>query len=147
MAKVEVIKSEKADKPNYIWICIVAALIVIGVISIMGDLGGNSENENGDRSCGDSYDCRKAVNYALREVPDVSTMLFDDVKSNELKCVGNSITSDEIILVKCTTNHQALIEYYGSSTIWYGYIETADGMYHYQAKDKDKDVVLEKLRK
>lgn len=86
-----------------------------------------------------------AVFYALREIP-ASILTFDEVMSNELKCEAKEKTDDEIILVKCTTTNQDVIDHYDSETIWYGYQETADGRSHYRSINKSKDKVLENMR-
>lgn len=44
MAKVEVVKSEKADKPNYIWVVFIAIFLVITIGGVI--IGSSSEDES-----------------------------------------------------------------------------------------------------
>lgn len=90
-----------------------------------------------------------AEQSALEEIPEsVLTLAFEHaVTSNELKCNAKEKTDDEIILVKCTTTNEHIIDYYKSETIWYAYQETADGSYHYRAINPDKNKALESIRK
>jgi len=84
--------------------------------------------------------------HAYEDVPKLA-YVFTSLLPSELECKGSSITSDKINLVKCTTTNRSLINYYGSSTIWYGYLESVNTNNYYRAADKDKNVVLSKLRK
>lgn len=77
----------------------------------------------------------------------ISEKAFDTPKSSELECKAKSKESDGIILVECTTSHEQLIEYYEAKTIWFGYLESADGKSYYYYSDKSKDKVLEMIRK
>lgn len=90
----------------------------------------------------------EAERYALKEIPEsVLTLAFEpDVTSNELKCEAKEKTDDEIILVKCTTTNEHIIDYYESEIIWYAYQETADGMSHYRSINPDKDTALKNIR-
>ena len=78
---------------------------------------------------------------------DISKDTIKTPTSAELKCTAKSKEKDDIILVKCTTSHEELKKLYKSETIWYGYLETADGKSYYHYMDNDKDKVLEMLRK
>lgn len=143
MAKVEVIKSEKADKPNN------SGAVIIFIITILSSLyfGANiflDNSSNGGGNCNTSQ-CGLAEQYALEDIPELA-LVWETVKSNELKCNADSITTDDIILVKCTTTHSEIIDYYGSSTIWYGWISSADGSSYFRYADTNKDTVLKKLR-
>lgn len=90
-----------------------------------------------------------AEQSALEEIPEsVLTLTFEHaVTSNELKCDAKEKTDDEIILVKCTTTNEHIIDYYKSKTIWYAYQKTADGSHHYRAINPDKNKALESIRK
>lgn len=87
-----------------------------------------------------------AENYALDDIPEIA-ITFSTVRSNELKCEADSMTDDEIVLVKCTTTNDELIDYYESSTIWYGWQSSADGNTYLRWADKDKSEVLSHIRK
>lgn len=141
MAKVEVIKSEKADKPNYVW----SILIFVGLFLVFYFGSGIFSGSFGDGGSCDTAQCRKAARYALTDIPELA-IVFDTVKSSELECNAVSTTDDDIVLVKCTTTHSEIIDYYGSSTIWYGWISSADGLSYFRYADANKDTVLEKLR-
>lgn len=90
-----------------------------------------------------------AEQSALKEIPEsVLTLTFEHaVTSDELKCNAKEKTDDEIILVKCTTTNEHIIDYYKSETIWYAFQETADGSHHYRAINPDKNKALESIRK
>ena len=92
-----------------------------------------------------SRQCRFAEEKALEDVPELG-FVFSTVKSNELECKTDSITDDEIVLVKCTTTNEELLDYYGSSTIWYGYLESAGGSSYFRWADPIQSNVLSKLR-
>lgn len=92
-----------------------------------------------------SRQCRFAEEKALEDVPELG-FVFSTVKSNELECKTDSITDDEIVLVKCTTTNEELLDYYGSSTIWYGYLESASGSSYFRWADPIQSNVLSKLR-
>lgn len=81
----------------------------------------------------------------MTDIPELA-IVFETVKSNELECNPNSTTDDGIVLVKCTTTHSKIIDYYNSSTIWYGWISYADGSSYFRYASANKDTVLEKLR-
>lgn len=93
----------------------------------------------------DSGQCYMAEQVALQDIPELGHTWYT-VKSNELNCNANSITDDEIVLVKCTTTNEELLDYYGSSTIWYGYLESADGYSYFRWADANQSTVLSKLR-
>ena len=46
MAKVEVIKSEKADKPNYIWLIGIGIFVVLVIVFLVLPSGGSNEYLN-----------------------------------------------------------------------------------------------------
>ena len=152
MAKVEVVKSEKANRNefknenvpnnntptensnNQSKVGAIISLIVIVALSVGAYFYINTGNYH------DSY----GEGIATKDIVD-SVLIGSSVTANELKCEANSKTDDEIKLVKCTTTKNEIIKEYGSSTIWYGYLETVDGgYYHYISKSKD--TVLSKLR-
>ena len=122
--------------------CIVGA-IIFGLVFFFFVIDPLSNDSNS--GC-DTSDCSWAEQKALEDVPELG-LAFSTVKSNELKCNAESITDDEIILVKCTTTHEELLNFYGSSTIWYGYLESASGHSYFRAAHADKNEVLSRLRK
>lgn len=122
--------------------CIVGA-IIFGLVFFFFVIDPLSNDSNS--GC-DTSDCSWAEQKALEDVPELG-LAFSTVKSNELKCNAESITDDEIILVKCTTTHEELLDFYGSSTIWYGYLESASGHSYFRAAHADKNEVLSRLRK
>ncbi len=122
--------------------CIVGA-IIFGLVFFFFVVDPLSSDSNS--GC-DSSDCSWAEQKALEDVPELG-LAFSTVKSNELKCNAESITDDEIILVKCTTTHEELLDFYGSSTIWYGYLESASGHSYFRAAHADKNEVLSRLRR
>ncbi len=122
--------------------CIVGA-IIFGLVFFFFVIDPLSNDSNS--GC-DTSDCSWAEQKALEDVPELG-LAFSTVKSNELKCNAESITDDEIILVKCTTTHEELLDFYGSSTIWYGYLESASGHSYFRAAHADKNEVLSRLRR
>lgn len=121
----------------------IGGAIILGLVFLFFVVDPLSSDSNS--GC-DSSDCSWAEQKALEDVPELG-LAFSTVKSNELKCNAESITDDEIILVKCTTTHEELLDFYGSSTIWYGYLESASGHSYFRAAHADKNEVLSRLRK
>ncbi len=86
-----------------------------------------------------------AETQALKDIPD-DAYYFGTLKSNEISCNAISETNDGIILVKCTTNNSEIIRHYGSATIWYGYLLSADGTSYWHYSSSNRETVLSKLR-
>ena len=104
----------------------------------------NTDSDSDSDSCTTLY-CRMAEDYALEDIPEMA-LVWDTVKINELICKAEVLTADQIALVRCNTSNSEIIKYFGSSEIWYGYIEAADGTSYFRYADSDQAVVLEKLR-
>ena len=114
-------------------LCFFSILICI----LIGVTGCDNENEIAEVDKWNSEEA--ALEY-------ISEQAFDTPTKSELSCIANSQEDDGIILVECTTTHDELINYYGSETIWFGYLESADADSYYRYADSDKDVVLDMLR-
>ena len=125
----------------------ITILVFLGVIIFFGLLSSGELFNNNDTindGC-TTYYCRKAEDYALEDIPEMA-LVWDTVKVNELTCKADVLTDDQIVLVRCNTSNSEIIKYFGSSEIWYGYIEAADGTSYFRYADSDQAVVLEKLR-
>lgn len=127
----------------------IIAIILITFICVLMFLSELISNDNTDSdsdsdSCTTLY-CRMAEDYALEDIPEMA-LVWDTVKINELICKAEVLTADQIALVRCNTSNSEIIKYFGSSEIWYGYIEAADGTSYFRYADSDQAVVLEKLR-
>ena len=121
-------------------------ILVLGVIVIIAVTGcGYNSNSNFNAGGCNTVVCSEAEIYAKSDIPEIAGM-WTTLRSNEIKCNATEVTKDEIILVKCTTTNQDVIDHYDSETIWYGYQETADGRSHYRSINKSKDKVLENMR-
>ncbi len=114
-------------------LCFFSILVCI----LIGVTGCGNENEIAEVDKWNSEEA--ALEY-------ISEQAFDTPTKSELSCIANSQEDDGIILVECTTTHDELINYYDSETIWFGYLESADGDSYYRYADSDKDVVLDILR-
>lgn len=125
------------------WLDIVAAiigvlcLIALPIIIFIFVTSDNSETTIRNGSW--------AEQMAVEDIPE-DAYYWGTLRSNEISCNATSETDDGIILVKCTTNNSELISYYGSSTIWYGYLESADGMSYWHYSSSSSDTVLSNLR-
>ena len=121
---------------------IVGTLIFIGIIVVIvinGISGGGSSSKN----IKNGY---LAKQHALEDIAKDS-FYWGTPKSNQLSCEAKERTNDDIVLVLCSTTIEEIKEYYGgASSIWYGYLESADGnkYWHYSSSSKDK--VLSELR-
>lgn len=133
------VTGEKSNESAIEIVSGLAAVIIVGLLICFFILPYFFNND-----C-DSRQCRFAEQKALEDVPELG-FAFSTVKSNELKCKTDSITDDEIVLVKCTTTNEELLDYYGSSTIWYGYLESASGSSYFRWADPIQSNVLSKLR-
>ena len=114
------------------------------VLMFLAELDSNDNTDTDSVSCSTLY-CRMAEDYALEDIPEMA-LVWDTVKINELICEAEILTADQIALVRCNTSNSEIIKYFGSSEIWYGYIEAADGTSYFRYADSDQAVVLEKLR-
>lgn len=114
-------------------------IVIIIIFTINGINGGNSSSKN----IKNGY---LAKQHALEDIAEDS-LYWGTPKSNQLSCEAKERTDDDIVLVLCSTTIEEIKEYYGgASSIWYGYLESADGnkYWHYSSSSKDK--VLSELR-
>lgn len=114
-------------------------IVIIVIFTINGINGGNSSSKN----IKNGY---LAKQHALEDIAEDS-LYWGTPKSNQLSCEAKERTDDDIVLVLCSTTIEEIKEYYGgASSIWYGYLESADGnkYWHYSSSSKDK--VLSELR-
>lgn len=112
----------------YIVIVVIIGLIFVGITRLFSNPKKEKEKE-----------------YArIHAISDISQN-DKDIKSS-LGCKTDSVTSDGIILVKCTDYGNNISIQYGSNEVWYGYLPSDDGLYSYYI-DKDKNIVLSMLRK
>lgn len=121
---------------------IVVTLVFVGVIvfCLINAFGGS-----GSSSKKIEYGS-VAEQYAIEDIVKDS-FYWGTPKSNQLSCEAKEKTDDDIILVLCSTSIEEIKEYYGgSSSIWYGYLLSADknSYWHYSSVSKDK--VLSELR-
>lgn len=125
---------------------IIAIILItfLCVLMFLSELSSNDNTDSDSDSCTTLY-CRMAEDYALEDIPEMA-LVWDTVKINELTCKAEVLTADQIALVRCNTSNSEIIKYFGSSEIWYGYIEAADGTSYFRYADSDQAVVLEKLR-
>ena len=73
----------------------------------------------------------------------VSKLAGDYLSPSEISCKYNS-TSGDIIIVKCTTTSDILIDSFDSNTIWFGYLPSASGSnYRYSVGINKNEVILE----
>ena len=73
----------------------------------------------------------------------VSKLAGDYLSPSEISCKYNS-TSGDIIIVKCTTTNDLLIDSFDSNTIWFGYLPSASGSnYRYSVGINKNEVILE----
>ena len=81
--------------------------------------------------------------------------LFEEITQREVRTQipikegitnENYLINDAFVLRLPRKDHDELINYYDSETIWFGYLESADGDSYYRYADSDKDVVLDILR-
>ena len=73
----------------------------------------------------------------------VSKLAGDYLSPSEISCKYNS-TSGDIIIVKCTTTSDILIDSFDSNTIWFGYLPSASGSnYRYSVGINENEVILE----
>lgn len=74
----------------------------------------------------------------------VSKLAGDYLSPSEISCKYNS-TSGDIIIVKCTTTNDLLIDSFDSNTIWFGYLPSASGSNYRYSVGIDKDEVISEL--
>ena len=73
----------------------------------------------------------------------ISNLAGDYLSSSEISCKYNS-TSGDIIIVKCTTTNDILIESFDSDIIWFGYLPSASGnKYRYSVGNNKTEVISE----
>ena len=73
----------------------------------------------------------------------ISNLAGDYLSSSEISCKYNS-TSGDIIIVKCTTTNDILIESFDSDIIWFGYLPNASGSkYRYSIGNNKAEVISE----
>ena len=121
-------------------------ILVLGVIVIIAVTGcGYNSNSNFNAGGCNTVVCSEAEIYAKSDIPEIAGV-WTTLRSNEIKCNATEVTNDEIILVKCTTTNDELIDYYNSSTIWFGYLAAADGNSYFRWENASRDKVLAALR-
>ena len=73
----------------------------------------------------------------------VSKLAADYLPPSEISCKSNR-TCGDIIIVKCTTTSDILIDSFDSNTIWFGYLPSASGSnYRYSVGINKNEVILE----
>lgn len=86
-----------------------------------------------------------AEDYAVEDIIE-DAFVYETLKSSELSCESIGVADKVIVVVKCTTNHADLIDYYGSSTIYYAFQKSADKKSYWHYASSDRDVAIDKVR-
>lgn len=110
-------------------------ILMIGIIFVFVIVFFDSD-PFGDRAGDAEYAKDKALEYL--EGPDTTT--------SQLQCEPKELIGD-LILVKCETTDEFLIKYYGSSTLWYGYLESAGGSKYKQYGSGNREEVINHFNK
>ena len=86
-----------------------------------------------------------AESNAKKDIPK-DALVLETLKASELTCETIGVSDKVVVVVKCSTTNDKLIEHYGSSTIYYGFQRSADGNQYWHYASKDRDEAIQKVK-
>ena len=142
MAKVEVVKSENADKPNYVWV-IGIGIFVVGVVFFLFTLSSDSDNSDGSGS--DSSIINDVTRLVESNTSDVNRelgvyMLGSSGNVQRVNSANCSIKDNDNYgryVLYCSIDYTGHttgsgIDKSGNGSVYVGYLNTGDGKFNYK---------------
>lgn len=142
------INNQKTNGGAIVGAVLVICALIYGVYSIGSSIFGGSESSDGlskDRSIWVDAGYYSAESSAKKDIPE-DAYVWTTLKASELTCETIGVSNKTIVVVKCTTTNDKVIEHYGASTIYYAYQQSADGSRYWHYASKDRDEAIQKVK-
>ena len=145
--------NQKTGFGTNLGIFLVLCAFVYGIYSIGSSFFGGESFGTGsdtkvlstDRSVWFDAGYVHAESNAKKDIPE-DAYVWSTLKASELTCETIGVSDKVVVVVKCSTTNDEVIKHYGSSTIYYGFQESADGTKYWHYASKDRDEAIQKVK-
>lgn len=145
--------NQKTGFGTKLGIFLVLCAFVYGIYSIGSSFFGGESFGTGSDTKGLSTDRSVwvdagyvyAESNAKKDIPE-DAYVWSTLKASELTCETIGVSDKVVVVVKCSTTNDEVIKHYGSSTIYYGFQESADGTKYWHYASKDRDEAIQKVK-